>query len=175
MKVGRRKQESQTETPYENSSTYSSSTQQQHQYYKGPLYLQPGPQNQLFLVSADYLQSNGQNIQGMPLNPNIQVGQRLPQQNIMIEMLTNEQKNQQILPNADGCRRPVTIQCPFCQSIGITRVKNEISGQGMCCVFLLLISLPILFWLPFYMRECQQAKSFCFRCHRQVGFATGSM
>ena len=66
-------------------------------------------------------------------------------------------------------KKPVSINCPFCNYHGYTQV-NRVFG---CCagsvVIVLLCSFPPLAWLPLCSNCCKDVRHLCPHCQRSLG------
>jgi lipopolysaccharide-induced tumor necrosis factor-alpha factor len=61
------------------------------------------------------------------------------------------------------------MQCPFCETMMITRTETRCDGMTWVFVLILFIVFWPLCWLPLCMPKCQRVYHYCSHCQRKVG------
>lgn len=66
--------------------------------------------------------------------------------------------------------QPVTVECPFCKGVCVTRTERQLSWKS--CLFSLL-GTPYLWFLTQICRNkdlnCYNAKHYCLKCNAELG------
>ncbi|CAD8167128.1 unnamed protein product [Paramecium octaurelia] len=77
--------------------------------------------------------------------------------------------NKQLPLWANDQEKQTEIQCQFCKRPIITLTKQRIGKGSIVCSLILILTFPILFWLPCYKESCQDVVHLCPNCGHIVG------
>ncbi|CAD8131786.1 unnamed protein product [Paramecium pentaurelia] len=77
--------------------------------------------------------------------------------------------NKQLPQWANNQEKQTEIQCQFCKRPIITITKQRIGKGSLVCSFILILTFPVLFWLPCYKESCQDVVHLCPNCSHLVG------
>ena len=80
-----------------------------------------------------------------------------------------QQPHQQVIVYGHLGRYSCQLQCPFCESLISTRVRERSDGMTILFVILLLFFFWPLFWLPFCMPTCKSVHHYCPNCNNKIG------
>ncbi|CAF1327675.1 unnamed protein product [Adineta steineri] len=72
------------------------------------------------------------------------------------------------LPAANFSDIPVRTQCPQCRKVVMSLVQDTV-GLGTWLLALLLILIPPLCFLPFFIKSCKDKEHLCPNCGAVIG------
>ncbi|KAF4673981.1 hypothetical protein FOL47_009899 [Perkinsus chesapeaki] len=64
---------------------------------------------------------------------------------------------------------PMVVTCPRCHCKVITSVSHDITCGTWICSGIICVFCIFLFWLPFLIKQCQEARHTCPNCGFEIG------